>query len=111
MISLNIWPLFDSGKEDKMSWLDLLLLLVIAAICGSLGQSIAGYSLGGFIVSIVLGFVGAWVGMWLAGQFGLPTWFVLTIDGKPFPVVWAIIGSALLSIVVGLLTRPRAIPM
>jgi uncharacterized membrane protein YeaQ/YmgE (transglycosylase-associated protein family) len=90
-----------------MSLLGFLILLVIAAICGALGQSIAGYSLGGFLISILVGFVGAWLGAWLAGQLGLPEWFVINVDGEPFPIVWAIIGSALVALLVGLLTRRR----
>ena len=90
-----------------MSLLGLIILLVIAAICGAIGQAIAGYSLGGFLVSTVVGFIGAWIGVWLAGQFRLPELFVVNIDGQPFPILWAIIGSAVIAIVIGLLTRPR----
>lgn len=89
----------------NMSLMGFLILLVIAAICGSIGQSIAGFSLGGFLVSIVVGFVGAWLGSWLAGQVGVPELFVVNIDGQPFPIIWAILGSALLTVIVGLLTR------
>jgi uncharacterized membrane protein YeaQ/YmgE (transglycosylase-associated protein family) len=89
-----------------MSLVGFLILLVIAAVCGALGQAIAGYSLGGFLVSIVVGFVGAWLGAWLAGQFGLPELFVITVDGQPFPILWAVIGSAVLALLVGLISRP-----
>jgi uncharacterized membrane protein YeaQ/YmgE (transglycosylase-associated protein family) len=88
-----------------MSLIGFLILLVIAAICGALGQAIAGYSLGGFLVSIVVGFIGAWLGTWLAGQIGLPELFVVNIDGEPFPIIWAIVGSAILAILIGLITR------
>lgn len=91
-----------------MSLLGFVILLVIAAICGALGQALAGYSLGGCLVSAVVGLIGAFVGWWLATQFGLPPILVLTIDGQPFPVVWAVIGSALFALVVGLLTRRRS---
>lgn len=94
---------------SNMSLLGILVLLVIAAVCGSIGQAIAGYSLGGFLVSIVVGFLGAWLGSWLAVQLGLPELFVVNIDGQPFPIVWAIIGSALFAIVIGLLTRRRVV--
>lgn len=90
-----------------MSLLGFVILIVIAAICGALGQAIAGYSAGGFLVSIVVGFIGAYLGVWLAQQFGLPELFVVNVDGQPFPIVWSVIGSALLAIIVGLLTRPR----
>ena len=91
----------------NMSLISLLVLLVIAAICGAIGQALAGYSLGGCLVSIVVGFIGAFLGAWLARQFGLPTIFVVNVDGQPFPVVWSIIGSAIFALIIGLLTRPR----
>ena len=90
-----------------MSLLGFLVLLLVAAVCGALGQAIAGYSVGGCIISIVVGFVGAFLGMWIARQFGLPQLFVVTVDGEPFPIVWSIVGSALLAAIVGLITRPR----
>ena len=88
-----------------MTLLGFLLLLLIAAICGGIGQSLAGYSLGGCFVSIVVGFIGAYIGLWLAGKMGLPRIFEITIEGKPFPVVWAVIGSALFTLIVALLRR------
>jgi uncharacterized membrane protein YeaQ/YmgE (transglycosylase-associated protein family) len=91
-----------------MSLLGILILLVVAAIAGALGQAIAGYSHGGFLISIVVGLIGAVLGWWLAGALGLPELFMITIDGQPFPLVWAIIGSALFALVAGLLTRQRA---
>ena len=38
-----------------MTVFDLLILLLIAGLCGSIGQAIAGYSRGGCLVSIALG--------------------------------------------------------
>ena len=92
-----------------MSLTGILLLLVIAGIVGGLGQSLAGYSFGGCLMSIVVGFVGAFVGIWLARQLGLPQIFTITIEGEPFPVVWGIIGSALLSLILGLFTSGRRV--
>ena len=88
-----------------MTLIGFLVLLLIAAICGSIGQSLAGYDLGGCLVSIIVGFIGAYIGLWLAGNFGLPKIFEINIEGKPFPIVWAVIGSALFTMVVGLLRR------
>lgn len=90
-----------------MSILGFLLLLLIAAIAGAIGQSIAGYSLGGCLVSIVVGFIGALIGTWIASEMGLTYILPVTIEGETFPIVWAIIGSALFTIIVGLLTRGR----
>jgi uncharacterized membrane protein YeaQ/YmgE (transglycosylase-associated protein family) len=88
-----------------MSLLGFLILLVIAAIAGALGQAIAGYSLGGFLISIVVGLIGALLGWWLAGLLGLPELFVINVDGQPFPLIWAIIGSALFALIAGLIGR------
>ena len=90
-----------------MTLMDVLLLLLIAGICGSLGQAIAGYSRGGCLVSIALGFVGALLGMWLARMMGLPELFPVRIGTTSFPIIWSIIGSALFVAVVALLTRRR----
>lgn len=90
-----------------MTLWDLLVLLLIAGICGSLGQAIAGYSRGGCLVSIALGFVGAVLGMWLARAMGLPELFAIRIGDTNFPIVWSIIGSALFVAVIALLTRRR----
>jgi len=90
-----------------MSPIGFLVLLVVAAICGALGQAIAGYSVGGCLISIIVGFVGAYLGVWLAQQFGLPELFVVNVDGQPFPIVWSVIGSAVLAAIVGFISRPR----
>ncbi len=91
-----------------MSLIDLLLLLIVAGIIGSIGQAIAGVSRGGCIVSIVLGFIGALIGMWLARLLGLPEPLPIRIGGTEFPVLWSIVGSALFVAVIGFLTRRRA---
>lgn len=88
-----------------MTLLGFLLLLLIAAICGAIGQAIAGYDLGGCFVSIIVGFIGAYIGLWLAGKFGLPTLWEITVQGKPFPIVWSVIGAAIFTLLVGLLRR------
>jgi uncharacterized membrane protein YeaQ/YmgE (transglycosylase-associated protein family) len=88
-----------------MTLTQLLVLLLIAAICGGIGQSLAGYDLGGCLVSIVVGFIGAYIGMWLAGKFGLPEIFAIKIGGKTFPVIWSVIGSAVFTLIVALIRR------
>ena len=88
-----------------MTLFGFLILLLIAAICGGIGQSLAGYDLGGCLVSIVVGFIGAYIGLWVAGKMGLPDFFTVNVDGKPFPIIWAIIGSAIFTFIVALLRR------
>lgn len=88
-----------------MTVIGFLVLLAIAAVCGAIGQSLAGYDLGGCLVSIVVGFIGAWIGLWLAAKMGLPELFSINIEGKPFPIIWAIIGSALFTLIMALIRR------
>jgi uncharacterized membrane protein YeaQ/YmgE (transglycosylase-associated protein family) len=89
-----------------MSLLELIILLVIAGICGSIGRSLAGFSKGGCIISMAVGFIGALLGTWIARKTALPDFLVLNIGGTDFPVVWSIIGSALFVGVLSLLS-PR----
>ena len=88
----------------------LLILLLVAGICGSIAQAIVGYSHGGCLVCVALGFIGALFGSWLAGLIGLPEPLMLQIGGKNFPVLWSIIGAALFVAILNLLVpvrRPR----
>jgi uncharacterized membrane protein YeaQ/YmgE (transglycosylase-associated protein family) len=88
-----------------MTLMGVLILLLIAAVAGAIGQAIAGYSLGGCLVSSAVGLIGALVGGWIAGATGLPELFVIQIGTWPFPVVWAIIGATLFSLLVGVISR------
>jgi uncharacterized membrane protein YeaQ/YmgE (transglycosylase-associated protein family) len=93
-----------------MTVLQFLLLLCVAGLAGGVGQALAGYSRGGCLVSIALGFIGALLGSWLAGVLGLPSVLVITIGGEPFPLVWSILGAALFVAVLGALSRRRRVP-
>lgn len=90
-----------------MTLIDFILLLVVAGICGALGQAITGFTRGGCLVAIAIGFIGALIGMWLARVLGLPELFVVTLGGASFPVVWSILGSALFVAVISALSRRR----
>lgn len=92
-----------------MSWLGFLVLVIIAAVVGSIGQALVGFSRGGCIVSAVVGFIGALLGMWLSRQLGLPELFTVNIDGEPFPIIWSIIGSAILAGILSLISGRRRI--
>jgi uncharacterized membrane protein YeaQ/YmgE (transglycosylase-associated protein family) len=73
----------------------LIVLIVIAAICGAVGKALAGGSQGGLVVSIALGFIGALLGPWVARALNLSEPLMVHVGGRPFPIVWSIIGAAL----------------
>jgi uncharacterized membrane protein YeaQ/YmgE (transglycosylase-associated protein family) len=88
-----------------MTIVDFLLLGIIAAVCGLIGQALVGNSVGGCLVSAVVGYLGALIGMWVARQFGLPELVSVRIGTQSFPIIWSIIGSALLVAVLSLFRR------
>jgi uncharacterized membrane protein YeaQ/YmgE (transglycosylase-associated protein family) len=90
-----------------MSLIGFLILLVIAALAGTLGQSLAGYSVGGCLISAVVGFIGAYLGMWIARQIGLPEPLPISVGGETFPIFWSVVGSALFAAGLGFLSRRR----
>jgi uncharacterized membrane protein YeaQ/YmgE (transglycosylase-associated protein family) len=85
----------------------LIILLIVGGLVGLIAQRIVGYSRGGCLTSIALGFIGALIGTWAVKQFGLPEIYVLKISHTSFPVVWAIIGAVVLVAILGLLKRRR----
>ncbi|HEX5272798.1 MAG TPA: GlsB/YeaQ/YmgE family stress response membrane protein [Gemmataceae bacterium] len=94
-----------------LSQLDLwgvLLLALVAGICGAIGQAIAGYSRGGCLASIALGFIGAVLGVWIFPRLGLPELLTVKIGDMNFPIVWSVIGATVFVAVISLIARrPR----
>ncbi|HEY6211509.1 MAG TPA: GlsB/YeaQ/YmgE family stress response membrane protein [Vicinamibacterales bacterium] len=85
----------------------LIVLIVIAAICGAVGRAIAGGGPGGLIASVALGFIGALIGPWVAHALHFSEPYMLRLGGQSFPIVWSIIGAALFVAVLHLLSGPR----
>ena len=86
----------------------LILLVVIAAICGAIGKAIAGGIRGGLVVSTALGFIGALIGPWVAVRLRLPEPFMVHVSGRSFPILWSIIGAALFVAIIHLFYRRQA---
>ncbi len=85
----------------------ILILLLIAGICGSIAQKLAGANRTGCLASIALGFIGAIIGTWIAQKLELPAFFSFEIQGNSFPIIWSIIGAALFSAVLAFLSGNR----
>jgi len=98
-------------KEERVMSLEtILLLLLVAGICGAIGQAITGNWSGGVLGSIIIGFIGWMFGAWLAGRLGLGELLPLNIGGWSFPILWSIIGSTLIGLLLNLfIGRDRVI--
>jgi len=90
-----------------MTLMSLLLLLLIAAVCGGIGRAIAGGTHGGCLVSVALGFIGALIGSAIARRMRLPEPFMVSVGGEHFPILWAIVGAALFAAIVHLISGRR----
>lgn len=88
-----------------MTIVEFILLLVVAGVCGAVAQSLVGYSRGGCLVAIALGFIGALLGTWMARALELPEIFAISLGGHSFPIIWSIVGAALFAGILSLLTR------
>jgi uncharacterized membrane protein YeaQ/YmgE (transglycosylase-associated protein family) len=86
----------------------VILLLIVAGVCGAIGQAIAGYSRGGCLASIALGFIGALLGVWIFPKLGLPELLTVQIGSVAFPILWSVIGAAVFVAVISFVARrPR----
>jgi len=92
-----------------MDPVQFIILLLIAAVCGAVGQAIAGYTMGGLLVSIGIGFIGALLGGYIARQAKLPEPLTVKVGSNDFPVVWSIVGSVLFVVILSLLNRPPVV--
>ncbi len=90
-----------------MTFSQLLVLLVIAGVCGSIARSLVGVSRGGCLASIALGFIGALVGTFLARKLGLPEYLAIQVGDQQFPILWSIIGAALFAAALNFLSGRR----
>jgi len=90
-----------------MTLIDLLLLLLVAGVIGSIGQGIAGFETGGCLVSVAIGFIGALLGAWLGRALGFGDVLVVEVAGTTFPIVWSIIGAAVFVALIRLISGAR----
>lgn len=86
---------------------EVIVYLVIALLCGVGGQMLAGRSIGGYVVATVVGVIGAVLGAFLARSIGAPEPFPVTVGGERLPILWAIIGAALVTLVIAYVQRGR----
>lgn len=86
---------------------EIILLLVIAGITGGIGRSLTGFKKGGCIISIVVGFIGAYIGTILARQFNFPDLWTVNIRGIDYPIIWSIIGAVVFTAILSLIVPKK----
>ena len=80
-----------------MDLLQLLILIVIAGICGAIAEWIVGFKPGGLLVSIIVGVIGAYLGGWIGSLLPFDTsWAELEVGAVPINLFWSILGSIIL---------------
>jgi uncharacterized membrane protein YeaQ/YmgE (transglycosylase-associated protein family) len=87
------------------SILELLLFLGLALFFGGLAQALAGYSAGGCLLAVVFGFLGAWLGAWVARELALPTIYAFEWNGQFLPLVWPAVGALLFGFILNLVVQ------
>ena len=84
-----------------------LVLLLIALVIGLVAQAIAGFSRGGLLVAIAIGFIGALIGIWIHRATGAPELLMVNVGSTHLPIVWSLIGGVVVVCFVSLFARPR----
>ncbi len=78
---------------------NIILLLLVAGLCGAIAEAVAHHHRGGCLASIGIGFIGAVLGFWLAGVLHLPNLFSINVGGVSFPIVYALLGGLFLLLI------------
>ncbi len=90
-----------------MGLIEFGALVVLAGVVGVVGQFLTGYSRGGLPVSVLMAFVGALAGPWVANQMNWPQALFVPIGDSQFPLVSSAVGGLVLVVVVNLATKKR----
>jgi uncharacterized membrane protein YeaQ/YmgE (transglycosylase-associated protein family) len=99
---LAMWPQFGAftGEVVVIGIESLIIMLVVGAIAGWLaGQIVRGFGFG-LIWNMVIGIIGAFIGVWLLTQLSISPF-----SGFLGSIVNATIGAVVLLVIIGLIRR------
>lgn len=98
--------------EHRMNIETLAVMLAIAFVAAIIARFVGGWSVGGLLVSFLLGCFGAVGGWYAQGQLGLPALYsvVMPGDNVPVAVVWPSLAATVLALLGAALTR-RSVPI
>ena len=89
-----------------MNWVNLLLVAIVAIVCGTVAQLTSRYSSGGWIVNLLVGFLGALAGVVAARSLNAPKIYDLRVQAVDFPIIYSIVGSVFFLAAIGLIVKP-----
>jgi uncharacterized membrane protein YeaQ/YmgE (transglycosylase-associated protein family) len=90
-----------------MNSAELLITAIVAVVCGTIAQLTSGYSRGGLIVNIGVGFLGALAGVVVSRSLNAPVIYDLKYRMIDFPIIYSLVGCALFLAAIGLLVKPH----
>jgi len=86
---------------------ELILIALVAIICGSLAQLTSGYSRGGWIVHLGVAFAGALAGVVVSRLLNAPAIYNIEYRQIDFPIIYSLVGAALFLGAIGFLVKPH----
>ena len=81
--------------DNTMTLMEAIVVVLVAASCGIIGEVLAGSLPGSSLFSFGLALTGALIGRWLAIALPLPDLFYVELQTTKFPILWSIAFSAL----------------
>ena len=90
-----------------MQFADFVIVALVAIFCGSFAQLTSGYSRGGWVVNLGIAFCGAVAGTVLSRSLNAPEIYSIRYRMLDFPIIYAVVGAALLLAALGFLIKPH----
>src|SRR5262245_32165759 len=87
------------GDRSPMTVTGLIIFLVIGAVAGWLAGLIMRGGGFGLVGNIIVGVIGALIGVWLFGVFGI------AVGGLIGSIIAAVVGAVILLAIIGLIKR------
>jgi uncharacterized membrane protein YeaQ/YmgE (transglycosylase-associated protein family) len=85
---------------------DFVMIALVAVVCGTLAQITSAYSKGGWIVNLGVAFAGALTGVFLSRLLNAPSIYDVRFREVDFPIIYSIVGAALMLAAINFLVRP-----
>lgn len=92
-----------SRLKIKMDLIEIIVLIIFAAVIGAFGQLLTDFDFksGNFFISTLIGFMGAFIGIWVVRLYDFQIILPITFSGKTYPLIWILLSTSILVIVIG----------